>query len=102
MFSKKVNASLGQVKRILQWLMRVFFSCTIGFEVPINNLSAAVVWKTAAVFLFTILCKMGAGLLANPFTKREVLKIGLSMVSERSSQVKSIQELTFTHIYSRR
>jgi hypothetical protein len=28
------------VKRLLQWLMRIFFACTIGFEVPIKRLGS--------------------------------------------------------------
>jgi len=71
----------SQVKRILQWLMRLFFACTIGFEVPIKNLSSAKVWTTSLVFLLIILLKMGAGFLANPLTVTEVLKLGLSVIS---------------------
>jgi len=70
----------GQIKRILQWLMRLFFACTIGFEVPIKNLDKGTVWKTSAVFLVTICLKIGAGLLANPRTPKEMLKLGLSMI----------------------
>ncbi len=34
-----------QVKRLLQWLLRIFFAATIGFEVPIKSFASADVMK---------------------------------------------------------
>ena len=31
------EARLWQVKRVLQWLLRIFFSATIAFEIPIRD-----------------------------------------------------------------
>merc|ERR1739848_233918 len=39
-----------QMKRLMAWLLRLFFACTIGFEVPIKD-----VWTTEIIsktFLF--------------------------------------------------
>ncbi|GMH55307.1 hypothetical protein TrRE_jg729, partial [Triparma retinervis] len=71
----------AQVKRLLQWLMRLFFACTIGFEVPIKNLGNGKVWGHAALYVFIIATKLLSGIFAIPLSKREFLKIGFSMVS---------------------
>ena len=34
-----------QIKRILQWMLRVFFGCTIGFAIPIQQFTSSVVLK---------------------------------------------------------
>ena len=31
----------AQVKRVLQWLLRIFFAATIGFEIPIRDFFSA-------------------------------------------------------------
>ena len=71
----------AQVKRLLQWLMRLFFACTIGFEVPIKNLGSGKVWGHAALYVFIIAMKLTSGIFAIPLSKREFFKIGFSMVS---------------------
>ena len=44
-----------QVKRLLQWLLRVFFSCTIAFEIPVEHFccggEALHVWRGALPLL---------------------------------------------------
>ena len=71
----------SQVKRVLQWLMRLFFACTIGFEVPIKNMGSGKVIGHAFVYVIIIFTKMGSGIFAFPMNKIEFLKLGFSMVS---------------------
>ena len=71
----------SQIKRLLQWLMRLFFACTIGFEVPVKNLADPKVVGTSLVFVVIIFAKLSSGIFAFPLSKREALKIGFSMTS---------------------
>ncbi len=71
----------SQVKRLLQWLMRIFFACTIGFEVPVRNMGTPKVFWMACVFLLIIFLKLSSGVFALPMSKIEFFKIGFSMVS---------------------
>lgn len=61
-----------QVLKILQWLIRIFFSCSIAFEVPIRDLWTAPILIRAAVFLLAAFGKLATGLFASPYTHREV------------------------------
>ena len=53
-----------KVEKILSWLVRVFFACTIGFEVPIRDLWTGPVLARAGVFLVARLGKIATGLFA--------------------------------------
>ena len=68
-----------QVEKILSWLVRVFFACTIGFEVPIRDLWTGPVLARAGVFLIAALGKIATGLFAKPLTRVEAMKIGFAM-----------------------
>ena len=68
-----------QVEKILSWLIRVFFACTIGFEVPIRDLWTAPVLARAAVFMLAALGKVATGGFARPFNAHEAAKIGFAM-----------------------
>ena len=68
-----------QVEKILSWLIRVFFACTIGFEVPIRDLWTAPVLTRAAVFMIAAFGKVATGLFARPLTAVEASKIGFAM-----------------------
>ena len=68
-----------QVEKILSWLIRVFFACTIGFEVPIRDLWTAPVLARAAVFMLAALGKVATGAFARPFNAHEAAKIGFAM-----------------------
>lgn len=68
-----------QVEKILSWLVRVFFACSIGFEVPIRDLWSGPVLARTGVFLLAGLGKVGTGLFAKPFSAVEAAKIGFAM-----------------------
>ena len=68
-----------KVEKILSWLVRVFFACTIGFEVPIRDLWTGPVLARAGVFLVAALGKIATGLFAKPLTRVEAMKIGFAM-----------------------
>lgn len=80
-----------QFKRLLQWLMRIFFAASIGFQVPITHFgNVEVIWK-GLVFLVALLGKLAVGFLAPNFTQskqftgshlRDCLVVGFSMAAE--------------------
>jgi len=80
-----------QFKRLLQWLMRIFFAASIGFQVPVKQFgSGEVIWK--GLFLTLALTgKLAAGLLVPNFSQarrfkehhlRDCLVTGLSLAAE--------------------
>jgi Kef-type K+ transport system membrane component KefB len=80
-----------QFKRVLQWLMRIFFSASIGFQVPIKDFgNGKVVWQ-GLVFTLALLGKIGVGFMVPNFTPakrftgnhlRDCLITGFSMAAE--------------------
>lgn len=80
-----------QFKRLLQWLMRIFFAASIGFQVPIKDLFQGHVLAQGMVYLFALLGKLAVGFMvpnftqAKSFTKwhlRDCLTTGFSMAAE--------------------
>ena len=53
---------VAQFKRIIRWLIRIFFSATVGFAVPLKEMMTAdAVWKGAVLGLLPgVLCKVVA------------------------------------------
>jgi Kef-type K+ transport system membrane component KefB len=41
-------------------LVRIFFACTVGFDVPVRLFGSGVVWRRAAVFYCATLAKLMA------------------------------------------
>mmetsp|Transcript_10845 Transcript_10845/g.30475 ORF Transcript_10845/g.30475 Transcript_10845/m.30475 type:complete len:845 (+) Transcript_10845:136-2670(+) len=80
-----------QFKRILQWLMRIFFAASIGFQVPIRNFGdGTVIWQ-GLVFCVALLGKIFTGFLVPNFNQsrrftdihlRDCLITGFSMAAE--------------------
>uniref|UniRef100_A0A7S1Z7Y7 Cation/H+ exchanger transmembrane domain-containing protein n=1 Tax=Ditylum brightwellii TaxID=49249 RepID=A0A7S1Z7Y7_9STRA len=80
-----------QFKRLMQWLMRIFFAASIGFQVPIKDFgNGTVIWQ-GLVFTLALLGKIGTGLLVPNFTQsgrfqgfhlRDVFVTGFSMAAE--------------------
>ena len=80
-----------QFKRILQWLMRIFFAASIGFQVPIRNFGdGTVIWQ-GLVFCIALLGKIFTGFLVPNFNQtqrftdvhlRDCLITGFSMAAE--------------------
>ena len=81
----------AQFKRILQWLMRIFFAASIGFQVPITSFgSGKVIWQ-ALVLCFSFSGKVAVGFLVPNFSHvkrfteshlRDCLITGYSMAAE--------------------
>mmetsp|Transcript_9262 Transcript_9262/g.20862 ORF Transcript_9262/g.20862 Transcript_9262/m.20862 type:complete len:818 (-) Transcript_9262:112-2565(-) len=80
-----------QLKRVMQWLLRIFFAASIGFQVPIKDLfKGSVIWK-GLVFCIALLGKLAVGFMVPNFTQsasftgyhlRDCLITGFSMAAE--------------------
>ena len=80
-----------QFKRAMQWLLRIFFSASIGFQVPIKDFfSGQVIWK-GLVFCLALTGKLAVGFMVPNFTQshaftgyhlRDCLVTGFSMAAE--------------------
>ena len=68
-----------KVKSLLQWLVRIFFACSVAFEVPIRDLWTGPILARAAVFLLCALGKLATGAFAHPYSHREAATIGFAM-----------------------
>eukprot|EP00934_Nitzschia_sp_Nitz4_P006427 Nitzschia sp. Nitz4//scaffold273_size25297//20719//24905//NITZ4_008321-RA/size25297-processed-gene-0.7-mRNA-1//-1//CDS//3329545262//6417//frame0 len=90
--SHEVHAMyVRQFKRVLQWLMRIFFAASIGFQVPIKDFAdGTVIWQ-GLVFTLALLGKVAVGFLVPNFTQasrytenhlRDCLITGFSMAAE--------------------
>jgi Kef-type K+ transport system membrane component KefB len=62
-----------QVKRLQTWMLRIFFGCTIGFDVPIRKFREPVVLALAAALLLPLAGKAATGVLAKPRDASHVL-----------------------------
>merc|ERR1719242_2304750 len=68
-----------QIKRVLQWMLRVFFAATIGFAIPILQFgSSAVIWR-GLVYCIAGIGKVATGFFARPFHPKEIGIVGFSM-----------------------
>lgn len=81
-----------QFKRLLQWLMRIFFASTIGFQVPIRDMTnLTIIWQ-GLVFCFAwIIGKISVGFMVPNFSPnkrftgnhfRDCMITGFSMAAE--------------------
>merc|ERR1719297_291197 len=68
-----------QIKRVLQWMLRIFFAATIGFAIPILQFgSAQVIWR-GLVYCIAGIGKVATGFFARPFHPKEIGIVGFSM-----------------------
>lgn len=68
-----------QVKHILKWFLRIFFACTIGFQIPITSFwTAKVIGMSFAIFA-CVLGKLVMGFFAKPLNLDNFLTVGLAM-----------------------
>lgn len=82
---------VSQFKRILQWLMRIFFAASIGFQVPIKDFgSGTVIWQ-GLLFTLALTGKLAVGFMVPNFNQtkrftdvhlRDCLVTGYSMAAE--------------------
>lgn len=80
-----------QFKRLLQWLIRIFFAASIGFQVPIKNFGEGkIIWK-GLVFALALFGKVIVGFMVPNFTAsgrfrgfhlRDCLITGFSLAAE--------------------
>jgi Kef-type K+ transport system membrane component KefB len=70
---------VSQVKRILSWLLRIFFACTIGFEIPIKSFGDGQVIAYAMILMLAIFGKLITGFFAHRVTTDNVLTISFAM-----------------------
>jgi Sodium/hydrogen exchanger family len=80
-----------QFKRVLQWLVRIFFSASIGFQVPIQDFGdITVIWK-GVVLCLVLIGKVSVGFMVPNFSQarrftglhlKDCLITGFSMASE--------------------
>eukprot|EP01084_Bolivina_argentea_P314685 545059_1 len=69
----------NQIKRIMQWMLRVFFACTIGFAVPIMDFWSKPVLFGGLLYFVAIIGKILTGVFAKPLCVSEFFTIGFSM-----------------------
>jgi Kef-type K+ transport system membrane component KefB len=85
----------SQFKRLIQWLMRIFFAASIGFQVPIGDFGDGKVVGVGFLYSLAFTGKFAVGFLAPNFEKgrrfrgshlRDCLITGCSMVSASSGR----------------
>ena len=82
---------VSQFKRLLQWLMRIFFAASIGFQVPIKDFGDRKVIGFGILFTVALLGKLAVGFIVPNFNNadkfrglhlRDCLVTGFSMAAE--------------------
>merc|ERR1711943_160950 len=72
------------VEPILPWMTMAFFSCTVGFAVPVSALAAKDWGLVIAIVILAILSKVATGIFAGKPTDKgyglQVLQVGAAMV----------------------
>ena len=68
-----------QIKRILQWMLRVFFACTIGFAIPIKEFGSFQVISKGLLYCLAVVGKIITGSFGRPLDTKEFLTVGFSM-----------------------
>lgn len=86
------HAFVRQFKRIMQWLMRIFFAASIGFQVPILEFGNRTIILQGLALTAALLGKLGAGFLVPDFYSgskrftglhfRDCLITGFSLAAE--------------------
>ena len=81
-----------QFKRVLQWLMRIFFASTIGFQVPIKDFfDSTIIWQGLVFCLSWLIGKVAVGFMVPNFSQnknftgnhfRDCMVTGFSMAAE--------------------
>jgi hypothetical protein len=67
---------------IMTWLLRLFFACTIGFEIPIKSFGNLVVIEYGMILSLAVVGKLVTGWLAPPpHTLEKTLTVGFAMAA---------------------
>jgi len=71
-----------QVKRILAWTLRIFFACTIGFEVPVKEFADPIVIRNSFILLTALSGKIATGFIwARPYNAFNIAITSCAMSS---------------------
>jgi len=68
-----------QIKRVLQWMLRIFFAATIGFQIPILEFGSGTVILRGIVYCFAGIGKVVQGFFSQPLNAKEFFIVGYSM-----------------------
>lgn len=68
-----------QVKRLLHWLLKLFFAATIGFEIPAKAFWTRRTLSHGMAFIGPVLAKVLVGALAVPLTLSNAVTVGSAM-----------------------
>merc|ERR1711991_49749 len=72
------------VEPILPWMTMAFFSCTVGFAVPVSALAAKDWGLVVAIVILAVVSKIATGIFAGKPTEKcyglQVLQVGAAMV----------------------
>ncbi len=68
-----------QIKRVLQWMLRIFFAATIGFAIPIKQFTSSAVIIRGLVYCICGVGKIVTGFFARPLNCKEFFIVGFSM-----------------------
>ena len=80
-----------QFKRVMQWLLRIFFAASIGFQVPFGKFGNPTVILQGLLFILALLGKVAVGFMVPNFMAskrfkmthlRDCLCVGFSMAAE--------------------
>jgi len=66
-------------QRVMTWLLRLFFACTIGFEVPIRDVWEAEIIQHTWLFFLCLIGKIATGIFAPSLDCLEFFKLGFAM-----------------------
>ena len=101
---------VSQFKRILQWLMRIFFAASIGFQVPVKHFADGMVIAYGFLLTLALLGKLAVGFLVPNFTQnarftglhlRDCLITGFSMAAGKfKMETKTDSTAHFSSLYS--
>jgi hypothetical protein len=82
---------VSQFKRVMQWLLRIFFAASIGFQVPIKSFASRTVITQGLLFTLALFGKVVVGFMVPNFSVtrrfrsihlRDCLVVGFSMAAE--------------------
>lgn len=75
----------AQIKRLQTWTVRIFFACSVGFEIPIGDFWTAKCWSRSALFLVALVGKSWAGLPVTPFNALNMATVRAPASAPRSA-----------------
>ena len=71
----------NQIKRILNWMLKIFFACSIGFAIPVGEFANATVIGKAALYCISAIGKIATGMFAKPRKQKDFLTVAFRLVN---------------------